>query len=1068
MLTDKGADPLIPASSAAHPRPGPKTGITSAVVVVLVSALTLLLALTYLLLHQPEEVAAAEDASERRHAVQLGETIVITLQRPFAQVLTQQRLTVTTQAQIEERITSLGRVIPILEVTLYDTTAERIFSTDRSLNRPAASALPNVWDRSVTRPTRRDYSFFGQALTARNPMRLIFPLRADDGRGLVLGQVEIVLDDSDTTLAFTQLFDRGRWVLGVALVVIFAIPALGVLLLDRRRRRLGAALFQERQDRREATGSLRRIQDAMENTIHERTRRLRESEARFREFAESASDWLWETDDKHRFTYVSEGVRRLLGVDPKDLLGRTRQDIHMISDDSPARWQAFQDDLRARRPFRAFTYTMILPTGGQRHISISGSPVFDDKGRFRGYRGTGTDLTDRYESEQTITRLGRIVEDSASEIYIFSAESLLFQQVNRGARRNLGYGTDELAHMTPLDLCPGNDDLTYRNAINAARRVFDGTKTDLTVSGNETILFEVSHRRRDGSIYPVEIRLQYMGQESPPVFVAVVQDITERHHAAQALEESEERFRATADMSLDAIIVHVNGEIVYANKQSRILTGEEDSSALIGRFVDRIMTEDSRALLKIRMARMAADGKPAPRVEVRLQRLDGTTFEAELASVPITYGGKAAIQTVLRDITEEKAVQGHLVQTAKLATLGEMAAGMAHELSQPMNVIRMAAEAAALDLPGAPALAPETRSTFAIIAEQAARMGEIIDHMRIFSRKQPETTQTFDPAQTMISVLNLIEAQFYAENIQLTARYASGSFRVRGRPLQLEQVLLNLLTNARDSVRTRLSRTSGGRGVIGMAMDVTLEKDTITISVEDNGTGIAEDAFERLFEPFFTTKEVGAGTGLGLSVSFSLIAAMGGSLTAQNRADGPGAVFSITLPLVHCDALPGEDSITPLPPREKRARPLLALPSHAPNDTAADEEDDEPNALIPHILLVDDEAFAVKLIAEYLESLGYRVTTAGDGQEAYDKFLNDPPDLVVTDLRMPHSDGAELMSRIHQHIADLPVILATGHLGHLDSEEAIGSGAVAVLKKPISLQDLAQLIHHHVHAPGRT
>ncbi|MGC2855006.1 PAS domain S-box protein [Novispirillum sp. DQ9] len=969
--------------------------------------------------------------------------------------------------RFRDAVAQVAAVKPVIEVTVADARGIAVFSTaPLAIGKPVDSPVgvqEALAGRVWAGPGEvRAYVLPGAAgapdvastptavLTVHVPLRAASAAISTSG-GAVPGPVVGVAVVHQDMARISAAIDDAAVKLVAAAVAVMAVLYAGLLMLGRHIDLLVGAqqaqIAAEVAERREAEAHLRRVQDAMESTIAERTRRLRESEARFREFAESASDWLWETDESHAFTYVSEGFRRLIGADPQWYLGRSRLDMRADGQDAPARWQIHQDDLRNHRPFRAFSYSLRLPDGSSRFVSASGTPVFDERGRFKGYRGTGTDLTHQHEAEQTITRMGRIIDQSANEVYIFDAETLNFLQVNRGARQNLGHSAEDMAEMTPLSIMPLETADSFRRRLNPLRQ-----------RPSTSTVFESLYRRKDGSRYPVEVRLQYMAQERPPVFVAVVQDITARRQAELALQESEERFRAVAEMSLDGIIVDVDGVIVYANRQAVQITRANTIGDLITQPLERFVHTDHRAMLAARLRRMHTTGRATDRTEIRLLRLSGQPFDAEMSSSPITYAGQTATQTVLRDVTDTKVVQGQLIQTAKLATLGEMAAGMAHELSQPMNVIRMAAEGALLENADGSGPARDAKGALEIIASQAGRMGEIIEHMRIFSRKEPEAVEVFDPSLCIMQAVNMIESQLYAEGIAITARYPLGTHGVRGRPVHLEQVLLNLLTNARDAVLQRWRAEppeSSFRGTVSVEGAVSTADNRLIIRVTDNGGGIAADIMDRIFEPFYTTKEVGTGTGLGLSVSYSLVSGMNGALRVRNAEEG--AQFEITLPIDR--EAPGESSgeAAAVPPPRFQVPPPLPLAG----------DDDEPSALLLHILVVDDEPFATKLVADHLDRLGYRVTTAGDGEEGYEKFLADPPDLVITDLRMPRCDGAEMIRRMQAHVPDLPVIVVTGHLGHLESAATdLKDHTAAILKKPISLAELTHKVRALVSLPA--
>jgi len=190
-------------------------------------------------------------------------------------------------------------------------------------------------------------------------------------------------------------------------------------------------------------------------------------------------------------------------------------------------WERQLADLAARRPFRGFVHPRKRPDGKVVTLSINGSPVFDEQDNFKGYRGTGSDITERTRAETLVARLGRIIEGSSNEIYVFDADTLKFTLVNQGARDNLGYTMDELTEMTAVDLKP---ELTPESFEAKVKPLRDHTEKQIT--------FETVHKRKDGSHYPVEVRLQLMDAESPPVFAAIIMDVTSRRETVARLKQA--------------------------------------------------------------------------------------------------------------------------------------------------------------------------------------------------------------------------------------------------------------------------------------------------------------------------------------------------------------------------------------------------------------------------------------------------------------------------------------------------------------------------------------------------
>ncbi|TDI58493.1 MAG: hybrid sensor histidine kinase/response regulator, partial [Alphaproteobacteria bacterium] len=427
-------------------------------------------------------------------------------------------------------------------------------------------------------------------------------------------------------------------------------------------------------------------------------------------------------------------------------------------------------------------------------------------------------------------------------------------------------------------------------------------------------------------------------------------------------------------------------------------------------------------------ARDRADINPRERT-----RPDGTVISARRDPMP---GG--GYVTTYTDITERKRVEAELIQSAKLATLGEIAAGMVHELSQPLNIIRFAAEGSVLRMEKGTFGAEDQKRQFETIDSQCGRMAKIIDNMRVFSRKDDAAEEIFDPAESVKTAVDLIEAQFRADGIDISTELPRRASPVHGCMVRLEQVIINLLTNAHDSIVEK--RETGAAGSDwGGRIEITArhhEADkAMTISVIDNGLGIPEGEVEKIFQPFYTTKQAGSGTGLGLSVSHGIIEAMAGRLSVRNLDEG--ARFDITLP---CAAVAGGEAATGPSPRPRKPRT-------------------DRGRSPCHVLVVEDEPEAAQAMARYLEELGHRVSIAGDGKEACETFSQDPADVVVTDLRMPRMKGEELVKRLRERSPDLPIIAVTGHVGPTEElNEELKAQVVRIFKKPVSLARLGEAV----------
>ena len=384
---------------------------------------------------------------------------------------------------------------------------------------------------------------------------------------------------------------------------------------------------------------------------------------------------------------------------------------------------------------------------------------------------------------------------------------------------------------------------------------------------------------------------------------ALQREIADRRQAEARVRASEARYVSFFNNlreGLFVVEVRPDGRFVYEtiNPALARATGLEPER-LAGRTVWEVMPQPTAAAVTNRYAECAATGEPMEYEETLSMPAGLRTWHTSLVPLRDSDGRITHLLGSTRDITERKRLQAELVQASKMATLGTLSAGIAHELNQPLNIIRMWAENGLINLRST---APDTarlERTLTLAVEQTKRMAAIIGHMRTFSRSDQSTMGPFDPVQSARAAVELVERQYALEDITVEADVAEGECEAHGNAVQLEQVVLNLLSNARDAIAARRQGNPALDGVISVASKFDSASGMATITVADNGGGIPPDVVERIFDPFFTTKEVGQGTGLGLSVSYSIVHGMGGRLDATNvqAPDGlAGACFQVTLP----------------------------------------------------------------------------------------------------------------------------------------------------------------------------
>ncbi len=296
------------------------------------------------------------------------------------------------------------------------------------------------------------------------------------------------------------------------------------------------------------------------------------------------------------------------------------------------------------------------------------------------------------------------------------------------------------------------------------------------------------------------------------------------------------------------------------------------------------------------------------------------------------------------DDTERRQTEIRLFDASRLANLGEMASGVAHEINQPLAVIRMAADSLQEELDGADVTADPAalfefmKEKLKRISAQTDRASGIIRELRTVARKPSDEAQPFALADAARISADLLSEQLRASRVELSLHLPEGvGPTVLGQVSRLQQVVINLVLNARDAIVEHAPREAiGGLGHVAVRVFEDAQKGVATIFVEDDGSGIPETALPRLFEPFFTTKPTGKGTGLGLSISYNIVRNMHGELSAENRPEG-GACFKISLPLAMPVAVPAPAVPAPAPPIATLAAPASApvALSNMPHKSAA-------------------------------------------------------------------------------------------------------------------------------------
>jgi PAS domain S-box-containing protein len=506
-----------------------------------------------------------------------------------------------------------------------------------------------------------------------------------------------------------------------------------------------------------------------------------------------------------------------------------------------------------------------------------------------------------------------------------------------------------------------------------------------------------------------------------------------RAHLAH--ERSEARYRTLFDNATDAIIIHDQvGNLLEVNHVACDQLGYS-RDALLSMTVQDISGEQPP------MAHSAwiqgADGAGSLTFETVHIRKDGTEVPVEVSGRPIDYRGQAAILCAARDISERLAMERQLHRQERLAAVGQLAGGIAHDFRNFLTTIILYS-----GMPLAKQdLSPETEHALEVITNEAQQASDLVQQILDFSGRSAMEMQPVNLVDFIEEAAGILR-QTIPESIKVSLAIEPSSSVVEADPTRIQQILMNLVLNARDAMTVSEgdSETEGGELEIALAELVVpggksppvagMEPgEWVRLTVSDSGTGMTDAVKERIFEPFFTTKERGEGTGLGLAQVYGIVQQHDGHIDVETDL-GVGTSFHVYLPLHG-----GETSAEP-------ALPTGELP------TGRGET----------ILLVEDQQKLREAGHGMLSSLGYRVVTAANGQEAMEILGGMHVDLVVTDVVMPEMGGKALARALAETYPHLPAIAVTGYTMRDEISELKHMGFAEVLQKPFDGQLLAEAV----------
>ncbi|MFM9904953.1 MAG: PAS domain S-box protein [Pyrinomonadaceae bacterium] len=781
---------------------------------------------------------------------------------------------------------------------------------------------------------------------------------------------------------------------------------------------------------RDETGKIVKLrgtaQDITDRRIAEKS--LRESQRRFRETLTNLEMIAVMTGSDGKITFCNDYMLRLTGWVREEVLGRLWSEVflHDIDHDKAGILNSFPPD----GPITAHFENQIKTRDGElRSVNWTNTALWDVQGRVIGVASLGDDVTERKRAEEALrlseSRYKKIVESAPEGIVVMDLATGKFVDFNQQALKLFDVTADEILGLGPADMCPEFQPDGQRSAeaiIGNVHRSLSG----------ETPVFEWVHCNSKGDPFPCEVRLLQLPDESRMLIRGTIVDITEQKRIEQAVRLSEERYRDLVENTIDIIYSHdLDGNFTSINRAGEQLSGYTRDEACELNLTDITAPEFHQTVKEAMVKTLSGHGDEV--LDVDIIAKDGRRIAIEVKSSVIYQNGEAVgIQGTARDVTDRKHLEQQLLQSQKLESVGRLAGGIAHDFNNMLTAINGYSSLVLEELPSGDPL----RHYVEEIKSAGERSASLTQQLLAFSRKQIMQPLIID-VNTVVTGIEQMLRRLIGENINLKTELAPGLSSVMADPTQIEQVIVNLVVNARDAMPNGGTLKIETRNLqIGMG-DVAnhlfaQEGSYAVISVTDSGIGIPEDIRQHIFEPFFTTREIGRGTGLGLATVYGIVKQSNGYIELDTEL-GSGTTFSVYLPIVE---------------------------KHAEND--ARRPNSEPSLRgYETVLLIEDEEAVRSVVSALLKRYGYTVFAAADGAEAVAICDNHsgPIHLLISDVVMPKISGPALAQKLLAKRKDMTVLYVSGYPGEAIAHHGILASDINFLQKPFTHEALAQKVN---------
>jgi len=771
---------------------------------------------------------------------------------------------------------------------------------------------------------------------------------------------------------------------------------------------------------------------------------------------QSSPDGLSIADCEHRVIWANDTFARMFGYEPGEIIGEPLENLVVPPDRlAESRWVT---EALAKGERITLDTQRRKKDGTLLDVCLSCAPMRID-GKISGFYAGYHDISDRRRVEALSSALYRVAEKSSSAhdlqqffaavhgivdelmyaknfyiaLYDPATELLTFpyfvdEQDSAPAPKKMGRGLTDYLIRTgePLLATPevlqGLED--RGDVARNGSRSLDWMGVPLKVNNHTFGALVVQ-------TYSKNIRYGQRDKEILTFVARQVASAVEIKRNEQAMRRSEARYRSLVQSSVYGIYrSSLQGRFLDVNPALITMLGYGSAEEVLLLDPEKdvfAQSEEHTRLIEDFRRTGRLDG-----VEVKWKRKDGSTITVRLSGRAVSSADEPAdvLEAIAEDVTDRRALEDQFRQAQKMEAVGRLAGGVAHDFNNLLMVISGYAEVILAALDTEHPLYEKARS----IQQASDRATTLTRQLLAFSRKQLLELKVVD-VNSIVADMERLLRPLIGEDVELVTRLAPEAGFTRADAGQLEQVLMNLVVNAKDAM------PAGGGKLTIETQNVAIDEghrrgqnfirpgSYVLLSVSDTGMGMDKETQSRIFEPFFTTKEKGKGTGLGLSTVYGIVKQSGGYVMVQSEV-GQGTSFHIYLPQVEGVA-------------EKLAAPV-ARATEGGTET---------------ILLVEDEESVRQLVRDTLAARGYNVLEAGNGEAALDVAMREHKiDLVITDVIMPGMGGRELVQHLAKSRPESKVLYLSGYTEDaITSEGNIGTGA-AFLQKPFTLQNLSRKV----------